>query len=564
MMKKVVLALVAIVTVLFVGVQMSGKLSVAAESAENPENVLGVIEYEESGSKFREVDNLQEYRERLEQQGLSDYDIALNMLEVMGYTDEQIAAMTEEVILQNLPVKHSKVEIQENQSESGVSGQTTPLMTRALGDDQLDGLEVSVSYKTLEISLFEDGRDPENYLMITVHFNWENHNYGIPEDRNTDYIGINNNFEGNQGVKFQYLNAQYPLVFAYEEFHATYYYNGQFRETEDYVVVSHLTNPACRVIAFDVPYSLLDSDFSGYFQTVALIDTTITDKQSLEIAYGHTYSELNSSVTVGLIPGSASITFSPTANIATEDFVIDYRYVANPVSGVYILQNHSTSRVMEMASNVNTSIMVRSDEVFNKNNAAHRKNSKWQFRVNTFTRNGEICYSLKSVAYNNYVGFSVTGGGIGTYSMGVEWFLVGNQVGEGTPSYKIVNHPVGIEALASAFPEKALYFVPLTESHYESTWLFHEVADEDIGQALDSEAAHNLIHDGVYKIKNVGTGKYLEIPDYSINNETLLTLATNSYKTSQEFRIERYYEEIEIRPSHIGRKSFLWDIHSTI
>ena len=546
MMKKVVLALVAIVTVLFVGVQMSGKLSVAAESAENPENVLGVIEYEESGSKFREVDNLQEYRERLEQQGLSDYEIALNMLEVMGYTDEQIAAMTEEVILQNLPVKHSKVEIGKVQEEQLILARYP--INNAIA---LEGLTISVSYRTIELSQFEDGRDPEDYLLFTAYFSWANHNNGIPEERFTDYITIyNDNSISTASVGFQQTNAQYPQIFAYEKFYASYRAGSTYTQV-DYTIETLHSSSIQRSVSFDLPKGAA-TNLGGYFQTIAAIDKTVTDTQYLKVAYGHTFQGFEPSFSFGF-PPSIGASFAPASKIATEAVDVVYRYVANPsTSKVYILQNFGNSRAMELFSNVNTSVITRSDEVFNKNNATHRKNSKWQFRLHSFIfHDGSTCYSLKSVAYNTYVGDIVSGGAVGIYGLGIAYRLVGNQVESDVPSYKIIPYDDGEVAIASFLNRKALVPNSLLSDHNSSTWLFHEVAEEDVGQALDSEGEYNLISNGIYKIKNVGTGKYLEVPDYSVNKETLLTLATKASKTNQEFRIETYITEVEIRPNHI-------------
>ena len=75
-MKKTILAL-SVLLIVFAGFFVPNTGNVNAQTEQAPERVLEVIDYKTDEGTFKEVFNLQECRQLLSEQGLSDYEVSV-------------------------------------------------------------------------------------------------------------------------------------------------------------------------------------------------------------------------------------------------------------------------------------------------------------------------------------------------------------------------------------------------------------------------------------------------------------------------------------------------------
>ena len=555
----------SVLLIVFAGFFVPNTGNVNAQTEQAPESVLEVIDYKTDEGTFKEVRNLQEYRQLLSEQGLSDYEVSLRMLKVSGYTQEQIDRMPEEAILQNLDVKESKIQTSKVEQEE-------PIMTRAANVDMVEGLNLAVTYRTIELSKYASGRDPQDFLLISIFFDWAGGLRGMPPGRSNDFIGIYNEHDGSTpGITFG-INAKPPIpsFTQYESASITCtesFLSKKEINLENGILSNYAEDDIRRVLSFEIPAddrtsTRLYYDLKGYYQLLGEINSSIKDTQKIKVVYGHSYKTIDISYSLGFsVSVSKSISFgvshgigfNPEDHIDSSKYVsFNYIYFKNDLDGVYIIQNVSTEKPLEVLGRT-SSLAMQSITSFDKDNAQHRKNSYWQFKVYATTTSNGVEYVIKSVAINRYLySFIKDNRGVSTnLTLGRTFRIVGNQVGEKEPYFKIFapeNNYTRVISAEEKFPQ--LYTTLLTAESNLANWFFIPVEAEDIGKIQNPD--YDPQSNGVYKLKNVGTGKYIEIPDYNPNIDVFAKPATASaQKTCQEFRFQIVNGLTELCPNHL-------------
>ena len=550
-MKKTILAL-SVLLIVFAGFLFPNMSSANAQAEQVPEDVLRITEYETEEGTFKEVRNLQEYRQLLSEQGLSDYEVSVRMLKASGYTQEQIDEMPEEAILQNLDVKDSRLQLTQAEPE-------TP-MTRAAAS-VVQGLNLAISYRTIELSKYVDGRDPKDFLLLSAHFDWSGATDGMPAFRSNDFLAIYNYPNGQEGVSFDINSIPPHQSFpSYEVFSGRCKNSSGGTVTLEGGVVQYAQDYSIRIAAFKIPTGNAYKDVSGYYQVLGEIDPTVQALQRFRVVYGHSYQtmEVSYSVSVGAsvstsgfgISGGISKQFTPTTKIDSSTYrSLNYIYTPNTLDGIYTIQNVSSSRPMEVLGN-NTATVTQAATAFNKNLASHRQNSAWQFDVFPVTTSDGLAFTIKSVATWRYLSTFANGErGLRTSYSASRFYIQGNQYGEQEPCFEIIPTYDETKVLTAQGIQPLIYLAEISGNYNTSDWFFIPVADEDVGT---KQTSYDPLSNDVYKLKNVGTGKYVEIPDYNANREVYATMATaSSQKTCQEFRLRISSGAVQFCPNHM-------------
>lgn len=549
-MKKTVLAL-SIFLILFVGFFFPNMSGANAQAEQVPEDVLRISEYETEEGTFKEVRNLQEYRQLLSEQGLSDHEVSVRMLKVSGYTQEQIDAMPEDAVLQNLDVKESRLQLTQTEPE--------PPMTRAAAS-VVQGLNLAISYRTIELSRYADGRDPEDFLLISAHFDWAGATNGMPAFRSNDFLAIYNYPNGQEGVSFD-INSipPNPSFKSYEVFSGRCKNASGGIVTLEGGVVQYAQDYSIRIAAFNIPVGSMYKDVSGYYQVLGEINPAVQSLQRFRVVYGHSYQtmEVSYSASVGAsvstsgfgISGGISKQFTPTTKIDSSTYrALNYIYTPNTLDGIYTIQNVSSSLPMEVLGS-NTAMVTQAATAFNKTLASHRQNSAWQFDVFPVTTSDGLAFTIKSIATGRYLSTFADGeNGLRTSYSSSRFYIQGNQYGEQQPCFEIIPTYDETKVLTGQGLKPLIYLAEISSNYNTSDWFFIPVEDEDVGTR---QTSYDPVNNGVYKLKNVGTGKYLEIPDYNPNEKVYAAMASASTKTSQEFRLRIGVGVVQICPNHM-------------
>ena len=575
-MKKTILAL-SVLLIVFAGFLFPNMSSANAQAEQVSEDVLRITEYETEEGTFKEVRNLQEYRQLLSEQGLSDHEVSVRMLKVSGYTQEQIDRMPEEAILQNLLAKDSKMQIIESTEPADTGGPEALISTMDVDTNKsVEGLNFFANYRTIELSIFADGRDPDEYLLISTGFDWKGNAIGMPESRSNDFIAIYNNHEGEiPGVTFK-CNDE----ITFPEFGPFEVYSVVCSRTQG-VIPAGQVNPSCgivstyeeeisRVFAFEIPKNdILGRNYffiSGYYQCLGKINKNVQDLQKIRVMYGHSYQEMQVDYTIGGSVGvkdsgfgfevGGEVHLTPITKINSSRCVpINYLYTPVSLDGVYVIKNVSTSKPLEMYGN-SSSLILQANTIFNENLESHRKNSYWQFKIEPIAATGGTEYTIKSIAYNRYLTGPIEDNGHGFKGGATrQYFRIfsNSYMGQDRPNQpycKIVLSDDNCTKAITGESYNPMLYIRLTGENYNtSNWFLIPVAEEDIGSP---QTGYNLTNNGVYKLKNVGTGKYVEIPDYNANIDIFAKPATAStQKTCQEFRLRISNGLVELCPNHL-------------
>ena len=265
------------------------------------EEILESTEFSTDAGRFREVRNLQNYREFLLGQGLSERETAVRMLEASGYTAEQIDRMPDEAVLQALRARESVF-------------QTVSVFD---GSERADGLNLVIGYRTMKISKYVSGRDPDDFVLISVFFDWAGAPDGLPEEHGEQRIRVGDDSgQKRPGLSFELVRKPpYPSFEEMESFSGSclrrsgcswaeqelegrepdLIYSGDLSGYFDYLDEMFAEQDRARTVAFELPGGLFVrcQDLKGYYQVIAEVDHGVEGGKRFQVRCGRAELELD-------------------------------------------------------------------------------------------------------------------------------------------------------------------------------------------------------------------------------------------------------------------------------
>ena len=468
------------------------------------------------------------------------------------------------------------------------------------------GLNLTITYTTQTLILPFNQYYPVDYYLVTVMWTWDEPTlFGAP-----DFIGINleqgkNYYEMMQLYSNSDLGAYEYCRFSYNKkvydgltITTTYNHSGTVGEVinpggASKTSRSFVMGMPKNDIQYDVPsdpfvYKTIYTNFVGEAQFILKINNFPEEsaEQLLGITYGHSITEYqvayseNISLSLGLeatITGpsagiglgfSSNWTYTPTNVIISSVISTNLHYGRlNLEHGkVYNIVNLNADRALEYSAGVTqngTQLRLGTSAYkLTQNNTA---NPFWQWKIEFNKDNKNIIIrpigdETKFISFeNNRVVLSENPSFVG-FSLGIS-----SPIRVETHNYIIPQHNIpvnncyrvqggsnysNIMDYQSDFYSSISYSPIGSTDTLKSTWIFYEVPEDKIAEQSPKEVFS--INDVVY-LKNVGTGKYLDISGGSLNNGApALVYTKNSPATyNQQFKITNAGSNIyKIEPYH--------------
>lgn len=522
------------------------------------------------------VENIQEYRqdEKMKNSDLSESELDSRMLSSMGYSPIEINQMSNDA--KAMIASSNDIVVQRTSSSSNV------------------GLNMTVTYFTKTLILPVNYYTPVDYYFVNVIWNWATPDsligspdfIGINIDDSKDYYSLLALEEDSDLGKYEYCNFHYNRkVYDGTSVTTDYYLQGTAGEI-DGALNHNKRNVALQMpkneIEYDVPsdplvYKTIYTDFEGEAQFVLDINagTNESFNQYIGVTYGHacteytaTYSTTNS-VSIGVSANvngvsldfgaqtSSGWTYTETEKIVSTStrFLLSYSKI-NIVDGkVYNLVNLGTGRPLEYAACVTTSgTPLRVGDISNYYAADDEKykNASWQWRVEfNASTNGIVIHPIadedKHIEFNNYneatlaespkiVAYSNLTGALRvapySYTIPQHNIQIANcyKIQGGTDYGYVMN-------CKSDFYTTVTYGQIGSVDEAKSSWVFYEVPDEYVADVTPLDA--HITANSVFRMKNVGTGRYMDVCNASIDYGADLLVYDRTDGYNQQFKLAK-------------------------
>lgn len=520
------------------------------------------------------VENIKEYRqdEKIKNSDLSESELDSQTLSSIGYSPVEINQMSDDT--KAMIASSNDIVVQRTSSSTNV------------------GLNMTVTYFTKTLILPVNYYTPVDYYFVNVIWSWATPDsligspdfIGINIDDSKDYYSLLALEEDSDLGKYEYCNFHYNRkVYNGTIVTTDYYLQGECGEykkdtsTRNRTLVLQMPK---NEIEYDVPsesltYKTIYTDFEGEAQFVLDInaETNESFSQYIGVTYGHacteytaTYSTTNS-VSVGVsadVQGvslafgaqtSSGWTYTETEKIVSTStrFLLSYSKI-NIVDGkVYNLVNLGTGRPLEYAGCVTTSgTPLRVGDISNYYAADDEKyqNASWQWRVEfNANTNGIVIHPIadedKHIEFNSY--------NEATLAESPKIMAYSNLTGAlrvAPYSYTIPQHNIQIANCykiqggtdygyvmncKSDFYTTVTYGQIGSVDEARSSWGFYEVPDEYVADVAPLDA--HITANSVFRMKNVGTGRYMDVCNASIDYGADLLVYDRGDGYNQQFKL---------------------------
>lgn len=547
---------------------------------------LEIVESQIGNVEQTTIKNIQNYKNKLKHDfaGISDYDLALKLLQAVGYSDCEIEKMNDQTKLAILSARNVA-------------------MQRSATSD-LQGLNFNVTYTTITLTPSAYDEKPVDYYLVRATWSWENPTLvGAP-----DYIGI----KLQDGLDYYQLIALAPddELACYEYCNLSYnkkVYNGT-EITTTYNLTSQVgqaenenPNLKSRTFVMDMPandiqyeqpgdplvYKTIYTDFVGEAQFLLKIKYSADESyaQNVGVTYGHseqectvTYSE-SVSTSLGFSAGvegpsgelglgiSSNWEYSESTVINSEHvvFCLVYDKITIEDGKVYNIINQNYDKALECPAGVTqagTQLRLADERYKYTENKTQVANWQWRVELNK-TNNNIILHPVlddsKHLAFQYDRAVLEDDPAIVGFSSNITSPIRIQSSDELVPQYNYVIKRFKLQGgenysylmnCANDFYSSVGYAAIGQTSDWKSSWLFYEVPEEDVAEESPTEfSGHNFVS----KLKNVGTQKVMDVCNNSIDNGA--TVLVYDEKTSSVYDDPALYNQF-FKITNAGNNAF--------
>lgn len=588
---------VLIVALLIVGTNSSASVTSAFSDMqdEQVEDNLDVSQTNIEDGIQLVVQNIQEYKNSLKQKlpNIKESELKTNILKSAGYTSNEIQQMSEEA-------KESLLESKD-------------LTIQRTASTVNNGLNMTVTYSTRTLVLGTNLNMPVDYYFVNVIWSWANPStlVGSPDYISINLEQNKNSYEllmlnkDSDLAKYEYCNFTYNRkTYRGASVVTDYGFNGKAGEVLDDIGIKNHRSVALQmpknVIQYDVPsddlvYKQVYTDFKGEAQFILQINAPSNEgvSQLVGITYGHstkeyeaTYSE-NNSVSLGLsvdvkgptlgmgFQNSSGWTYTETDKIDSSVtlFTLGYNKI-NLVDGkVYNIVNLNAQKALEYAAGVTetgTPLKLSYTNYTQSDQNLSAASLQWKVNFNpnnncVIIRPAKDCSKFIEFNRNNEVSIgenpSISAMSLSASSSRSAFR---SPIRIAPYSYTIPQHNVqvsncykiqGSSNYGSVMNYKNDFYTTITygeigaSDEARSSWIFYEVPQDKV--VAESPTNTYISTNSVFRMKNVGTGKYMDVCNASLDYGADMLVYDRSNGFNQQFKlISASFGKYFIEPYH--------------